>query len=462
MIILLGGHIFTRTCILLCIVSLFFLFSPNLHFTLPQTEQKKYPLLKLQSSVSSNFSSDKTHIIQMIQERLAEILHLQKKLFINSQKKFVEFNFVKKELQFKASFEYFQKFVTQLKRLPQSKNKNQDNEFYLTLFFGRHQYKDFLHVIFASKQKLFFQHRYLLEVPNLKKLHEKLDRKLRQVLCQKKCHLLQLNVRPPKSSIYVNDIFMGSSPIKLTTLPPGSYKLEILKDAYQKYEATIDIPKIKIKKISLKKIESFASLLIKTKPSGANIYIDVVYEGRSPFLLKKLRRGQHKLRIVKQGFDTYEHFFHVKEQELLQFNINLVVSKSTSLSDFFWGEAFKSQYLYIASFTASFIFFSTGVYFSIEAANTRERLLVVLSGSTSDHYTSKELQNIEFSKMKASNQEILSISFYALGGLFFGTGIYFLIKNLHMGNFFTRDNFRSFFWFKGNFMTWNTGYTYHF
>ncbi len=441
-----------------------FLFLPGLNFASPNAEHKKRPLLKLRSSVSSNFSADKKYLILLIQEYIAETLCVQKKIFSNSQKKFVEFNFVKEEIQRKVPLEYSQRLFTQSERFRKPKRKDQNNELYLTLFFGRYKYKDFLQVVFTGEQNIFFHKKYFLKVQDLKTLYPRLSKELRQALCQQHCHPLQLNVQPSKTSIYVNGTHMGLSPLKPIDLPPGSYKIEALKDTYQKNEETINIPKVKRKEISLKKIESSANILIKTNPNGANIYIDAVYKGKSPLSLKNLRHGRHKLRIVKQGFDPYEHFFYQNGQELLQLDINLVLAESRSLSEnSFWG-VFEHRHLYIASFTASLIFFSTGVYFSIEAANTRERLLVTLNGSTSDNYTAEESRKIQFSKMQESNQELLSISFYALGGLFVGVGIYFFIKNLHIRNLFMRDTSQPLFWFKGSFIkkAWSTGYTCHF
>lgn len=56
--------------------------------------------------------------------------------------------------------------------------------------------------------------------------------------------------------------------------------------------------------VSLKRV--VGGLMIHTEPPGANIYIDGKSVGVSPYEVKEVSPGSHRVRIVKEGYEVWE------------------------------------------------------------------------------------------------------------------------------------------------------------
>ena len=92
------------------------------------------------------------------------------------------------------------------------------------------------------------------------------------------------------------------TPIKIENLDPGNYKLSIKKDGYASYEKEIETIKGETtnRKITLEKADTF--LTIDSVPAGANLYIDSVLEGTTPYTTINIEPGIYEVRIEKDGY----------------------------------------------------------------------------------------------------------------------------------------------------------------
>lgn len=79
--------------------------------------------------------------------------------------------------------------------------------------------------------------------------------------------------------------------------------------------------------------EQYGFITIKTEPYGADVYIDKEKVGVTPYLAEKIRVGQHRIEIQKQGFISYVEIVDIKDGEHNKQFENVKLENNTSLSN---------------------------------------------------------------------------------------------------------------------------------
>jgi len=107
---------------------------------------------------------------------------------------------------------------------------------------------------------------------------------------------------PEGANVCLNNEEQGVTPIKIEKLDPGKYKLSIEKDGYVLYEEEIETIKGETtnRKITLKKADTFVT--INSVPVGANLHIDNVLVGTTPYTAIDVEPGIYEVRIEKDGY----------------------------------------------------------------------------------------------------------------------------------------------------------------
>lgn len=118
---------------------------------------------------------------------------------------------------------------------------------------------------------------------------------------------------PEQARLYVNNQYRGDTPVVLTNLPPGEYRLRAEKRGYETDARNITLkPEDQITE-EFRLQHNTGGLVIITEPPGAKIFVDDEEAGTTepspanPQLSEPLRvnyigRGDHLLRLVKPGF----------------------------------------------------------------------------------------------------------------------------------------------------------------
>lgn len=123
---------------------------------------------------------------------------------------------------------------------------------------------------------------------------------------------------PSGASVYIDEIYKGSTPVEISNLIPGTYTIRISKTgAVDKYNdildrVTISSGKESKKDYTLSKVKVGGSIDVTTKPAGAYVYIDGVYEGISPIKVTGLSDGQHSLKVTLSGYPDQTYTFTTK------------------------------------------------------------------------------------------------------------------------------------------------------
>ena len=119
---------------------------------------------------------------------------------------------------------------------------------------------------------------------------------------------------PTGAKVYIDNKYIGDSPIDGYKLSVGSHTIKLTKDGYNDYTESIEIKAadtIKAIPVTLSKKEeakpqtpTTGKLSISSNPTGANVYINNDYKGITPITLT-LNTGTYTLLLAKDGYENY-------------------------------------------------------------------------------------------------------------------------------------------------------------
>ena len=118
---------------------------------------------------------------------------------------------------------------------------------------------------------------------------------------------LEVKSEPSGAKVYVDEKEVGESPVLLSGISSGRRLIRVIKEGYEPYEV-LEIVGVERKAVhvNLKKVIREGDLVIRTEPSGASISINGRSFGRSPYEGKGLSPGIYRVRVTKEGYETWE------------------------------------------------------------------------------------------------------------------------------------------------------------
>lgn len=155
--------------------------------------------------------------------------------------------------------------------------------------------------------------------------------------------VLTANVFHKEAEIYVNDKFLGNTPVEELEVNSGENKITF-KSGSRQYETTIEfIPRDnKIthtvgifrdlgttdlfssgQEFWFEKEKSDNVIRIVTEPSGATVYIDNTEFGKTPFSSDKLSEGEYSLRIEYPGYESQNARINTRKNHTLNITLKL-------------------------------------------------------------------------------------------------------------------------------------------
>ena len=118
---------------------------------------------------------------------------------------------------------------------------------------------------------------------------------------------LSLITNPSDAVVYINGSSIGRTPLNVT-LEEGTKNLSVSKAGYETYTETFVLNRNISKSLTLTPVVQSHQLSVITSPSGADVYVNNAYVGRSP-LNVTLEGGTKNLRIERSGYETYSETF---------------------------------------------------------------------------------------------------------------------------------------------------------
>jgi hypothetical protein len=109
---------------------------------------------------------------------------------------------------------------------------------------------------------------------------------------------------PSGAAIYLNGNYRGVTPLTISDVSPGTYTIEADKTGYQPYPTTITVTSGQQTNVlfPLTPIAQYGSINVNSNPSGAYLYLDGVYKGRTPLTLNSVQAKSHTIELDLNGY----------------------------------------------------------------------------------------------------------------------------------------------------------------
>jgi hypothetical protein len=125
---------------------------------------------------------------------------------------------------------------------------------------------------------------------------------------------VEVSSTPVGAAVFLDGTYQGlthsGSPLELTGIAPGDHSLELTIENYQDYQNTISVAPGQTTTINAVLVAgvspgSNGMVQVSSDPSGANVFLDNVFEGITPLTQKNIPSGPHSLVIRLTGYNDY-------------------------------------------------------------------------------------------------------------------------------------------------------------
>ncbi|MBO4575187.1 MAG: PEGA domain-containing protein [Bacteroidales bacterium] len=120
-----------------------------------------------------------------------------------------------------------------------------------------------------------------------------------------KNNYLIIKVDQQNAKIFIDDELMGTGYASKVVSIGEEHRYKVSCDDYFPKEGLVYFDKREDKEISVNLEPNFGYITIKSDPAGADVYVDEVKVGVTPYLMKKIKPGDHVVELRKTGYESY-------------------------------------------------------------------------------------------------------------------------------------------------------------
>ena len=163
---------------------------------------------------------------------------------------------------------------------------------------------------------------------------------------------LKISTSPSGAFVFINGDSLGRTPLQNHTLRKGTYRLHVSKDDYEAKDTTVVLENAHIYDFAFilnplkkenetsgqivvsqqnKKVTEVrvATMAIRSKPSGADLWLNGKLIGRTPVQKNRLKPGSYQIKLIKEGFEAYSGLVQLNAGEKRDLNITLTPLRGT-------------------------------------------------------------------------------------------------------------------------------------
>jgi len=116
---------------------------------------------------------------------------------------------------------------------------------------------------------------------------------------------LNLTSTPSGASVYIDENFVGVTPLIVNNLMIGTHVVRLEKSDYHIWTGKITINSKSTTTQSITMTPLTGSLYISSNSGSAAVYVDGTYKGTTPLSLSNLNVGSHTIKLVKSGYSDW-------------------------------------------------------------------------------------------------------------------------------------------------------------
>lgn len=129
---------------------------------------------------------------------------------------------------------------------------------------------------------------------------EVLDVKLESVM-----GLVLIKSAPPGANVVINDIDRGKTPLLITDLPLGEYRVTVSAAGYLAKELAVTISDRTPLQLEAELVSDSATLRLSSVPSGATVLVNGIARGETPCTVERIPEGAAGVEVCLDGYATY-------------------------------------------------------------------------------------------------------------------------------------------------------------
>jgi len=127
---------------------------------------------------------------------------------------------------------------------------------------------------------------------------------------------LVIRTIPTNAEIYIDNQKVGTGEAISAVSIGGEHRYRVVCEDYYTKEGVVVFSKREEKSINVELEPNFSYIIIKTDPSGADVYIDDVKVGTTPYQMKKITLGNHVVELKKNGYESYADMISIIRGEI--------------------------------------------------------------------------------------------------------------------------------------------------
>ncbi|MBT3296436.1 MAG: PEGA domain-containing protein [Verrucomicrobia bacterium] len=117
--------------------------------------------------------------------------------------------------------------------------------------------------------------------------------------------LILLHSTPPGSDVEIDGAHRGSTPLLLTDLPVGRYRVHFSQTGYLPKDIDLAVEDRTPIRIPVELTSDSATLTLDSTPPGATVTLNGIAKGRTPCRLDRVAAGESELQISLEGYRTF-------------------------------------------------------------------------------------------------------------------------------------------------------------
>jgi hypothetical protein len=137
------------------------------------------------------------------------------------------------------------------------------------------------------------------------------------------CGSLVVKSSPGGATVFVDGKEKGVTPLNLENVEKGLHIVKVAKNCFSVVEKKVDITVSKKIDIDVHLESLCGSLVVKSSPGGATVFVDGKEKGVTPLRLENVRKGNLSVKLIKKGFETESKIITVKPSEERKFFVKL-------------------------------------------------------------------------------------------------------------------------------------------
>ena len=139
---------------------------------------------------------------------------------------------------------------------------------------------------------------------------------------------LVIKAVPTEAEIYVDNQKVGTGYASTAVAIGMEHSWKVQSDDYWPKEGSAYFDKQDERTINVNLDPKFGYITINTVPSGANVYIDDIKVGTTPYNMKKIKIGRHAVEVRKEGYASFGDIITIKPGDQNKQFENLTLEKS--------------------------------------------------------------------------------------------------------------------------------------